>query len=238
MPVERTNDPVVALEWSFDRLGAANPVAFLLAPESFAFLERTPDSLALTLDGEPRFGAAFGPRPPWRPEWGVCFVDRSTLGPRVGALVEADHWDFYTRPVGEDEHPRAVDEITDDAAVTELLTRDAPHSAVWPGNPEVVAWYGLRDDAGLASVAALVRWRSGYHVLASMATRADARGRGLARRVVAGVVGAASARRVPWLGLGVDHANDVAQHLYVATGFTRRALYTVYRSPGGGAGHR
>ena len=114
--------------------------------------------------------------------------------------------------------------------MTDLLARDAPHSAVWPDNPEVVGWYGVRDERGLASVAALVRWESGHLVLSSMATRADSRGRGLGQLVVAGVVHAAAAKNASWLGLGVAHDNEVAQRLYERGGFTRRAKFSLDRS--------
>lgn len=229
MSVESTNDPVAALGWALELLGPASPAAFLLAPARFVLAERTPDSLALTLHGDQCFGAAFGPAPPTRGEWDACVVDSSTLGDDLGRLSLRDRWDFFVAEVVPIEGP-ALEEIDDDAAVRALLNADAPHSAVWPGNPEIVAWYGVRDDAGLASVVALVRWESGYHVVSSMATRADARGRGLGQHVMKGVLHAASRRHLAWLGLGVGHDNLVAQRLYERVGFLRRAAFSVYGS--------
>jgi ribosomal protein S18 acetylase RimI-like enzyme len=229
--IQRTNDPVEARGWAFDLLGPGNPADFLLAPERFVFADRTEDSISLTLHGERWFGAGFGPNPPISAKWQTCVISSSTFGQRIGALEQRDVWQFYTRPIVESEEGPLLGEVSDAAAVTELLNRDAPHSRVWPGDPEIVAWYGVTDEEGLASVAALVRWESGHHVISSVATRADARGRGLAFQVVTGVVRAASRRHLAWLGLGVGDDNHVAQRLYERAGFTRRATFTMYRLP-------
>ncbi len=228
---ERTNDPVVALEWAFDLLGAGSAAAFLLAPQRFVHAERTDDSLSVTLNGEGHFGAAFGPHPPVSPVWDTCVVSASTFGDSLGDLVLRDRWDFFSREVGVADGPD-LELVADHREIAALLTAAAPHSRVWPENPEVVAWYGIRDGLGLASVAAMVKWESGYHVVSSVATRADVRGRGLSTRVMNAVVSSASRRRIPWLGLGVAHDNSVAQRIYERTGFTRRAEFSVYRSPG------
>jgi ribosomal protein S18 acetylase RimI-like enzyme len=233
MSLERTNDPVEALGWAFELLGAGSPAAFLLVPARFEVAERTADSLALTLRGERVFGAGFGPHPPVRPEWESCVISHSAFGPRVGPLVYADQWDFFTYAVTDTHSDGEVDELNDDVALTEFLRREAPRSAIWPGNIEIVAWFAITDERGLASVAALVRWESGYHVVSSVATRADVRGRGLGQRVVSDVVRAASSRHLRWLGLGVGHDNLVAQRVYERVGFVRRADFTVYRSANG-----
>jgi ribosomal protein S18 acetylase RimI-like enzyme len=164
------------------------------------------------------------------PDWDTCAVSGSSFGDALGDLVRRDRWDFYSREVGDAKGP-GVEELHDHHEIATLLTAAAPHSRVWPEDPEIVAWYGVRDDVGLASIAALVKWESGYHVVSSVATRADARGRGLSTRVMTGVVVAAARRRIPWLGLGVAHDNYVAQGVYERTGFTRRAEFSVYRSP-------
>ncbi len=231
MELEQTDNLDEALEWAYTQGGPGAPAAFLLAPARFAFAERSGGSFALTLHGHEWFGAGFGPSPPLRNEWQTCFISYSTFGDRVGDLVRGDEWDFYARELVDVETGPAVDEVTDAVAIRELLSEHAAHSKVWPGDPEVVAWYGVDDEEGLASVAALVRWESGLHVVSSVATRSNARGRGLAERVLVGLMHAAAARGVVWLGLGVAHDNLVAKRLYERTGFTRRAEFSAYRTP-------
>ncbi|HVB70537.1 MAG TPA: GNAT family N-acetyltransferase [Acidimicrobiales bacterium] len=231
MELEHTDDIDEALEWAYKLGGPGAPAAFLLAPARFAFAERSGESFALTLHGQEWFGAGFGPSPPLRNEWQTCFISYSTLGDRVGRLVRGDEWDFYTRELVDVRTGGSVNEVTGAVAISALLSEHAPHSQVWPGDPEVVAWYGVDDEEGLASVAALVRWESGLHVVSSVATRSNARGRGLAERVLVGLMHAAAARGVVWLGLGVAHDNLVAERLYERTGFTRRAEFSAYRSP-------
>ena len=228
MALERTDDPALALAWAEERLGAGNPVAFLLAPRRFGFIERTPEGLSLTLTGDEWFGACFGTRPPLRDEWRRCAVSASSFGDHLLSLARVDEWDFFTRRVASGGATAPADELHDDDAVARFLEAHAPHSAVWPGHHEVVAWYGASDAHGLVAVAALVRWESGYHVVSSVATRADARGRGHGARLMVGVAAAARERGVEWLGLGVAHDNEPAHRLYRATGFELRAAFTSY----------
>jgi GNAT superfamily N-acetyltransferase len=228
VPVEQTNDPVEALGWALELLGPGSPAAFLLAPARFLVAERTADSMALTLGGAECVGIGFGPHPPVRDEWRRYLVSGAAPLEAMGALTRRDGWDFYSRPVSPSEPDADVAVVTDEDAVTHLLRSSAPDLSVWPGNPEVVAWFGVDDERGLASAAALVRWESGHHVVSSVTTRTDARGRGLAERVVRGVVHAAATRHLTWLGLGVGRDNLTAQRIYERVGFTRRARFDVY----------
>ena len=225
----RTTDAAAALEWARDVLGEGGPVDFLLAPARFVAAERDGDSYALTLERGGLVGVAIGPAPPVDPAWGRALVSGPALGATLGRLVAADRWDFFSRPVAGARGP--VPDPVDEAAVEPFLAAHAPDSAVWPGNPEVVAWYGRRDAVGLAAVAALVRWESGRVVVSSVATRVDARGAGHASALVAGVVSAAAALGEAWLGLGVGHDNAVAKRVYERCGFASRAEFTVYREP-------
>ena len=232
MALERTSDPATALAWARELLGPGSGAEFLLAPERFEYAERESTSMSFTLGGERVIGVAFGPNPPLRDEWQACMISDSRFGDRLGRLERRDGWDFYSRPTAATREASELETLIDDGAIEELLRDHAPHSAVWPGNHEIVAWYGLRDGQGLACVAAVVRWESGCHVLSSVATRTDARGRGLARTLVRGIVADLHARGVAWLGLGVGHENLVAQRLYRDTGFAPRAAFTVYAAPG------
>jgi ribosomal protein S18 acetylase RimI-like enzyme len=234
--IERTTDPDVALAWARDLLGPGSPVAFLLVPSRFALAQRDDDSFSFTLRGQRTFGAGFGPHPPVDPAWTSCVIDGDGAGEQLGDLVLRDRWDFYSRPTATPDDA-AVEEVNDDDALTAFLRAHAPHSAVWPGHPEIVHWFARRDEGGLASVCAVVRWESGYHVISSVATRLDARGRGHAEALMRGVVRRLHDEGVDWVGLGVAHDNEVAQRVYRATGFTARAHFRVYAPPGEGHHH-
>jgi GNAT superfamily N-acetyltransferase len=227
--VARTSDAATALAWARDLLGEGGPVDFLLAPARFVSAERDGDSYALTLERRGLVGVAFGPAPPVDPAWGHALVSHSTAGASLGRLVAADRWDFFSRPLAGARGP--LPERADEAAVEPFLRANAPDSAVWPGNPEVVGWYQRRDAAGLAALAALVRWESGGVVVSSVATRADARGAGHATALVGAVAAAAAALGEAWLGLGVGHDNAPAKRVYERCGFASRAEFTVYREP-------
>jgi ribosomal protein S18 acetylase RimI-like enzyme len=89
-------------------------------------------------------------------------------------------------------------------------------------------WCVCTCDDQWASVGALVRWESAQHVLVSVATNVEMRGRGFAQTLVRGVVGLARKRGIEWVGLGVSHANIPAQRVYGNVGFEPRANFTIY----------
>jgi len=230
--LQTTNGLATARSWSSELLGDASAAAFFLAPSRFVGAQRNDDSLSLTLHDAGLTGVLFGPNPPLEAQWSRCLVSFSAFDDHVGNLVKYDEWDFYTCPSTPLDGGSGVEVLDDDDAITQLLRAHAPDSAVWPGDDEIVHWFARRDDAGrLVSVAALVRWESGYHVVSSVATVSDARGRGHALGVVRGVLHAAHERGVPWVGLGVAHDNAVAQAVYVRAGFSLRSAFTNYGPP-------
>ncbi len=202
---------------------------FFVNPDHFGGAQRDGDALWFTADLEQHFGLVVGPAATPLPEWRACLVVDSSWGERAGSLVRRGEWDFYAQRCAA--HAFDVEVIADDVAISGLLSHDAPQSSSWPGDDNIVAWYGINDGPRLVAVAALTRWRSGRYVVSSVATAADHRGRGLAHRVVRSLVGAAHSSGVDWLGLGVARANVVAQNVYRDTGFIERARFTRYAGP-------
>ena len=230
-PVENysTTDPELALRWSNEMRGEGNPASFFLVPERFDSMVRTSDSCSLTLSGDGVFGMGFGPHPPLNPEWTRCIIDESTLGDRFGLLRADDFWDFYSVNASLTQVDGDVETLEDEAEITELLQIHASDSSVWPTNPEVVIWYGLRDeDDRLVSLGALVRWESGLYVLASITTVTELRGNGFAQELTQGIIARAREEGIDWLGLGVSHANVAARRVYERAGFVARARFTTY----------
>jgi GNAT superfamily N-acetyltransferase len=230
---ETTIDLDTAREWIRSRFAPGSPAEFFLAPLRFVSCQRNSGSWSMTLAGEQCYGLGFGPAPPVNPEWTGCSIDESRFGARLGPLVARDAWDFYsfdTSSVRAGSKARAVVEnVGDESAIERMLRAHAPHSQVWPGNAEIVNWYGVRAEAGQwASIAALVRWESGSYVLASVATAVDLRGRGYVRQLLQGIVDDARRRHISWLGLGVAHDNAAAKRSYERIGFVPRANFTSY----------
>jgi len=185
--------------------------------------------MSLTLSGEHCYGVAFGPEPPVNPSWTSCSIDQSSFGDHLGPLVANDQWDFFSIDTAGSSHESSVEEVSDDDLIAEILSEHAPLSRVWPGNKEIVNWYGVRDYQGQwASIGALVLWESGLHVIASVVTVTAQRGQGLAQLLLGGMVAEARRRNIRWLGLGVAHDNLAARRTYERAGFVVRANFTNY----------
>jgi ribosomal protein S18 acetylase RimI-like enzyme len=228
MGTPSTNDFETARQWADELLGPGSPVAFFLAPARFVSATRTRDSLSITLGDDESFGMALGPAPLINPRWGRFFVGEQSTAQLPDHCRAVDRWNFYSLDtsawIG-----GARARIVSDDDVFELLRNDAPDSSIWPGNPEIVHWYAIRDaNASLASLGALVQWESGYHVVASIVTARKHRGEGLAQQLTGAIVTAAQEMGIQWLGLGVSSENSAAQHVYEKTGFLLRARFTVY----------
>jgi GNAT superfamily N-acetyltransferase len=189
----------------------------------------TVDSFSLTIGGDQIFGMGLGPNAHLVPQWQRFTLDHSTGLTLAQSLLPTDEWDFYSLNTEYSHVDNAVEALSNHAEISELLTTHAADSSVWPSSPEVAQWYGLRAyDGTLQSVGALVRWESGMYIVASVATVAQVRGRGLAQQLIRGIVGEARELGIIWLGLGVSHSNIPAHRVYEQCGFELRAAFTTY----------
>ena len=229
MEFTSTTNPATAQRWSVELFGEGNPAQFFLARARFQSAQRTKDSFAMSLSGDHLFGMGLGANPPLRPDWTRCILANAHGVERIGDLYASDHWDFYSIDASRTRTDGDVAVLDDDDLITEILQLHANNSSVWPRELEIVCWYGLRDAADdLVSLGALVRWESGLHVLASIATVTEFQGRGFAQELVQGMIARARERGIHWLGLGVNHSNVAAQRVYLKAGFTLRANFTTY----------
>ncbi|MHB1088334.1 MAG: GNAT family N-acetyltransferase [Acidimicrobiales bacterium] len=229
-----TTNPVTTLRWSVELFDEGNPIQFFLAPGRFHSAERTSDALSLTLLGDGLFGLGLGAHPPRRDDWTRCILAERGVD-HVGELRASDHWDFYSVDASRTHNDGDVEVLDDDDLIAEILHVHANDSSVWPGRDDIVAWYGLRDaDDDLMSLGALVRWESGYHVLASIVTLREYRGQGFGQELVQGMVARARERGITWVGLGVSHTNIAARRVYTKAGFSLRANFTTFSRPASG----
>ena len=133
--------------------------------------------------------------------------------------VHRVNWDFYSIDTDTFISGKPAEICTDESEITELLKWHARKSSVWPGNDEVILWGGKRIDGQLVSVGALVKWRTGQVMFASIATHTDFRGKGLAQELVREMLTSVAAQGISHVGLGVFALNASAKRAYEKVGF-------------------
>ena len=122
-----------------------------------------------------------------------------------------------------------IDILRDATEINQLIDEHAPDSSVRPGGSEEIFWGGIRDQVGdLVACAVIVKWQSGFHVLSSVVTRAQDRGKGYATALSAGIISYAYSLGITQIGLGVRRSNIAAQRAYEKAGFKMLAEFTNY----------
>ena len=142
-----------------------------------------------------------------------------------GVVVNADeyqhraNWDFYSI---DNDRFRTLDTATlseNDLEISDFLKSHAPNSSVWPGDKEILFWGEKRIDDALVSLGALVKWRTGQVMFASIATHMDHRGKGFAQQLVSEMLATAAMQGITHIGLGVFAENAAAKRAYEKVGF-------------------
>lgn len=133
--------------------------------------------------------------------------------------VHRVNWDFYSIDTESFISGKQAEICTDESEITELLKGHARKSSVWPGNDEVIFWGGKRIAGQLVSVGALVKWRTGQVMFASIATHTNCRGKGLAQELVTEMLASVAVQGISHVGLGVFAENASAKRAYEKVGF-------------------
>ncbi len=133
--------------------------------------------------------------------------------------VHRVNWDFYSIDTESFISGKQAEICTDESEITELLKGHARKSSVWPGNDEVIFWGGKRIAGQLVSVGALVKWRTGQVMFASIATHTNYRGKGLAQELVTEMLASVAVQGISHVGLGVFAENASAKRAYEKVGF-------------------
>ena len=223
---EETSEISVALQWATEIFGFTNVPKYYLSPQNFLTAYRDEDSFSFVVKGDPIYGHTYGPKPHFDPRWGkVAVADIHPeqvleCRPRYGF----EFWASSTQATG-----APLEIINDQSLINQILDEHAPDSSVRPGGSEEIFWGGIRNESGqVAAIGVLVKWQSGQYVLASVATRAQDRGKGLATQLAAGVAAHAHSLGIGEVGLGVRDNNIAAQKAYAKAGYTRLAAFTNY----------
>ena len=233
---KQTSDIKIALGWARDRLGELNGAAiFLSETNAERFIEAfiTDDSFSFTMDSGFIYGHAYGPNPHIDQRWEKCAVAFSEFGPKFGHLERANQFDTYgittkTIPGFED-----IEVLTDEELIKNILDEHAPTSSTYPGNPEIIHWGCVRNEAGeVSALGALVKWSSGSYVISSVATVESQRGKGFATSLVKRFISKANQLGIQTISLGVSHENIPAIKAYQRAGMSEIAQFTNYLKPG------
>lgn len=195
----------------------------------FIIAEVTDDSLSFSVRDEDGsiFAMALGTNPK------ILECDRVAVSRGVNVDPEnfthrAD-WDFYSIDTHEFAKLDKAAETKNNEEIKELLDRDAPNSSVWPGNEEVLFWGEIREDNLLVATGALVKWRTGEVMFASIATRSEYRSKGLAQRLVSQMLSSANSKGIAHVGLGVFAQNASAKRAYENVGFSLIGEFSSYQ---------
>ena len=224
--LESTEDLSEARSWAQRALGSKNAAKYFLGEENFVIAYRDLSSFSFVINGESIYGQLYGPS--------AFFDERcqsiALADPTSESFLDlkqegsSQFWEAITFDNGS-----KIELLKNSNEINEIIDEHAPDSSVRPGDPEEVFWGGVRNEHGeLASLAALVQWQSGMHVMSSVVTRTQDRGKGLATQLSAGMVSHAYLLGIPKVGLGVREGNLAAMRIYEKTGFTKLANFTRY----------
>jgi GNAT superfamily N-acetyltransferase len=180
------------------------------------------DVVALLTEVLPEIGPTY--RPLGDEELITAVAERLDGVEKVGRFG----WMDTTMPVPT---PGAGEWITDLGDVSGLLAEAFPASYAWPGGTGVRRWAGIRGaDRALLATAAEAWSGPEIGFVAGVATRPEARGRGLAAALCAFVTNELL-REKQRVALFVDHWNEAAVRTYRKLGFTLRPLGAAARTP-------
>ena len=191
----------------------------VVKPEGFSFSVNDEDGS--------RFSMALGSDP--------VVLDGDEIATSRGLQMDSQRyktqvsWDLYSTETESFEAFEPAIESSDYSEIDNFLKTHARKSSVWPGNEEVLFWGEIRDQGLLVATGALVQWRTGQVMFASIATHSDFRSKGLAQKLVSQMLGNASRSGISHVGLGVFSENASAKRAYEKVGFNLIGEFTSYQ---------
>jgi ribosomal protein S18 acetylase RimI-like enzyme len=191
----------------------------VVKPEGFSFSVNDEDGS--------RFSMALGSDP--------VVLDGDEIATSRGLQMDSQRyktqvsWDLYSIDTESFQTFEPAIESSDYSEIDNFLKTHARKSSVWPGNEEVLFWGEIRDQGLLVATGALVQWRTGQVMFASIATHSDYRSKGLAQKLVSQMLGNASRNGITHVGLGVFAENAAAKRAYEKVGFALIGEFTSYQ---------
>lgn len=191
----------------------------VVKPEGFSFSVNDEDGSTFTM--------ALGSNP--------VILDGDEIATSRGLEMDSEKyrlqvkWDLYSIDTESFQTFEPAIESSNHLEIDNFLKTHARKSSVWPGNEEVLFWGEVREQGLLVATGALVQWRTGQTMFASIATHSDYRSKGLAQKLVSQMLGNASRSGVTHIGLGVFSANASAKRAYEKVGFFLVGEFTSYQ---------
>ena len=139
-------------------------------------------------------------------------------------------WDFYSIDTDAFAALESADTGNDSEEISAFLNTHAPDSSVWPDDPEILFWGQKRIAGELVALGALVQWRTGQVMFASIGTHLDHRSKGLAQQLVREMLARVAKIGVAHVGLGVFAGNISAKRAYEKVGFQLVNEFSSYQS--------
>ena len=224
--LESTEDLWLARKWAEDLLGARNSAKYYMADENFIIAYRQSQSFSFLTQGDYIYSQLYGPDAYFddRSDYVSVCDDEVDLSSQINRGRGFQFWEITTSS-----NNAEIEILENMDEVDALITQHAPDSSVRPGDQETVFWGGLRDERNsLVAAAVLVRWQSGFHVMASVVTHADHRGKGYATMLSKAMSNHAFSLGIASVGLCVRDTNYAAQCAYQIAGFKKLSDFTNY----------
>ena len=193
-----------------------------------AFVSTTSLSFAVKDEDGSIFAMALGNNP--------VILNCDRLATSRGLNVDAkgfEHradWDFYSIDTDAFAALESADTGNDSEEISAFLNTHAPDSSVWPDDPEILFWGQKRIAGELVALGALVQWRTGQVMFASIGTHLDHRSKGLAQQLVREMLARVAKLGVAHVGLGVFAGNISAKRAYEKVGFQLVNEFSSYQS--------
>lgn len=219
MKFEVITDFEDALDFLSDDSRALRLFKTWIPREKFIELLYSESGLSIYRSDSTPIAFSLGIQPPIRSSWMRLNIQRGAKAIEKINSKERSDWETYFIDipkeglVGPDARSRS------DAEIDSFLNLHAPKSSVFPGNREIVKWTCVDVEDELAGVAAICRWESGEHVVVSVATHAQMRGKGVGLKVMEQTLKVAKQESISSLCLGVVSDNSPAIKLYEKAGW-------------------
>lgn len=199
---------------------------FWIPKEKFVELLIDESGISICREDNGRFVFALGKRAPLKPEWSRISFERSSSWLKELTKYEKNEWEAYSLDVPSELRLELTQE-PEDEDIADFLEEHGPDLSVSPGNPEIVRWSSIRSDSGeLEGVAAICKWQSGEHVVASVATHSARRNQGLGKKLMRVVSKELATLGIKQVCLGVTSSNLGAVKLYQNIGYEKLFDFT------------